>query len=255
MSPMSRNMWIDENKTHLGNPNQNYRAAYECAEPKIHAAFRNMPYVSGENDLGPPDFFLAAISSIAEKMDQHILTKEQETSEVWQAAKKVFPNIKLEAPSHTSAAVSLAPETPLAATPTAAAPVAATTSTDPSPPPPPAEPLSPVVTAPAASPPPAPIDPVLANLSPLFRKGLADRTSWEQWISSQTGDFKAGAEFRAGQRNLPKPGTCHQQSEAFQFGCMAAQEKLATIDVLRKSELDYKAGWNAFGKSAGPAGL
>jgi hypothetical protein len=97
---------------------------------------------------------------------------------------------------------------------------------------------------------PAPIDPVLANVSPLYRKGLADRTSWEQWFSSQSGDFKAGAEFWAGQRNLPKPGTCHQLSEAFQAGCAAAKERLAVGDVLRRSEPEYKAGWNAFGKPA-----
>jgi hypothetical protein len=100
--------------------------------------------------------------------------------------------------------------------------------------------------------PPAPIDPLLANVSPLFRKGLADRTSWEQWFSSQNGDLKAGAEFWAGQRNLPKSGTCHQQSEAFQAGCTAAQERLAAVDVSRRSEPEYKAGWNAFGKPAEP---
>ena len=93
-----------------------------------------------------------------------------------------------------------------------------------------------------------PVDPVFRNLSPSFRKGLTDRTTLEQWFSSQTGDFKAGAEFWAGQRSLPNPDTCHQQSEAFQSGCMAAQEKFAVIDVLRKSEPDYRAGWNAFVK-------
>jgi hypothetical protein len=113
-------------------------------------------------------------------------------------------------------------------------------------------PKAPVGAAPAepVKPAEALVAPILANLSPLFRKGLADRTSLEKWFSSQTGDFKAGAEFWAGQRSLPKPGTCHQQSEAFQSGCMAAQEKLAAVDVLRKSEPDYKSGWNAFGKPA-----
>ena len=111
-------------------------------------------------------------------------------------------------------------------------------------------PIAPMVTAPAESATlsAAAVDPILANVSPLFRKGLADRISWEQWFSSQTGDFKAGAEFWAGQRNLPRPDTCHQQSEAFRSGCTAAKEKLAAVDVLRKSAPDYKAGWNAFGK-------
>ena len=92
--------------------------------------------------------------------------------------------------------------------------------------------------APAAAPVPvpAPINPALANLSPMFRKGLADRTDWENWFTAQTGDFKAGAEFWAGQRRLLTPQSCHQGSEAFQAGCTAAIEKLAGADVLRKSE-------------------
>jgi hypothetical protein len=86
----------------------------------------------------------------------------------------------------------------------------------------------------------------------MFRKGLADRTDWENWFTAQTGDFKAGAEFWAGQRSLLTPQSCHQGSEAFQAGCTAAIEKLAGADVLRKSEPDYKSGWNAYGKLASP---
>jgi len=87
--------------------------------------------------------------------------------------------------------------------------------------------------------------------SPLFDQGLADRRAWEQWFSSLVGDQKAGAEYWSGQRSLPKPGSCYraassgQDENAFASGCLAAKQRLAHSDQMRKNP-DYKAGWNSF---------
>ena len=80
----------------------------------------------------------------------------------------------------------------------------------------------------------------------MFQKGLADRTAWEQWISSLSTDYRAGAEYWAGQRSLTRPGTCYGVP-AFTAGCEASKARLTPADVLRKSEPDYKLGWNAYG--------
>jgi hypothetical protein len=84
--------------------------------------------------------------------------------------------------------------------------------------------------------------------SPMYEKGLRDRTTWEQWVSSLTGNYRGGAEYWAGQRSLLNHGSCKSSDTVFQAGCEAATERLASVDVLRKSEPDYKLGWNAFGK-------
>jgi hypothetical protein len=77
-------------------------------------------------------------------------------------------------------------------------------------------------------------------------KGQQDRGSWEQWFNNLQGDYKTGAFFWASQRSLPKPGSCSQMNSDFYAGCTAAKTRLASTDVLRKSEPDYKAGWNTW---------
>lgn len=84
------------------------------------------------------------------------------------------------------------------------------------------------------------------TLSPMFQKGLADRTAWETWILSLSSDYRTGAEYWAGQRSLARPGPCYGPP-AFTAGCEAAKARLTPADVLRKSDADYKAGWNAYG--------
>ena len=81
----------------------------------------------------------------------------------------------------------------------------------------------------------------------MYDKGLADRTAWENWFNGLQGDFKTGAFFWAGQRSLPHPGSCSEMNTDFKNGCTAAKERLATSDALRRTEPDYKRGWNAHG--------
>jgi hypothetical protein len=46
-----------------------------------------------------------------------------------------------------------------------------------------------------------------------FQDGLAAREEWESWISSLTGDMRAGAEYWAGQRSLANPSSCRRPAD------------------------------------------
>jgi len=81
--------------------------------------------------------------------------------------------------------------------------------------------------------------------SPMFQRGLADRTAWENWLLKLDGDKRAGAEYWASQRSISHPGPCIG-TPAFVAGCNQAKPRLAPCDILRKSEPDYKLGWNSF---------
>jgi hypothetical protein len=88
-----------------------------------------------------------------------------------------------------------------------------------------------------------------------FQHGLADREQWETWFKSLLGEYQAGAEYWSGQRSLPKPGSCFgpagQSLGDWTKGCIAARQRLAPTDIRRKSEPDYRRGWNSYRQSAG----
>jgi hypothetical protein len=99
---------------------------------------------------------------------------------------------------------------------------------------------------PAEHPPPPPTATTAASPPTImYQKGLADRTAWEHWIASLTGDYRTGAEYWASQRSLPKPGSCSGVPD-FKTGCNAAKAKLAPVDILRRTEPEYKQGWNSY---------
>jgi peptidoglycan hydrolase-like protein with peptidoglycan-binding domain/uncharacterized protein YecT (DUF1311 family) len=85
--------------------------------------------------------------------------------------------------------------------------------------------------------------------SAAFRQGQVDRQGWEAWSGTLTGDYRAGAEYWAGHRSLPNPGSCSASPPStgadWTAGCFAAQQKLAGADVRRKTESDYRLGWNS----------
>jgi len=89
--------------------------------------------------------------------------------------------------------------------------------------------------------------------SSLFKDGLTARAAWEQWFSTQVGDYRDGAKFWAGQRSLPGPDTCPGagRSQTFVSGCMAAKAMLDPMEHRRRSEPDYRAGWNTYTEPAG----
>jgi hypothetical protein len=83
--------------------------------------------------------------------------------------------------------------------------------------------------------------------SPAVQQGQADRQAWEAWFNAQIGEFRAGAEYWAAHRSEPSP-TCavpaRSVSPDWSAGCRAAAERLAAPDRRRKTERDYRAGWN-----------
>jgi predicted aspartyl protease len=86
--------------------------------------------------------------------------------------------------------------------------------------------------------------------SAAFRDGLRDRTAWERWFASTSGDFKDGADYWASQRSTPYPSSCNGSGDQhfgdWTAGCLAAKRFLTPTDVRRKSEPEYRAGWNSF---------
>jgi hypothetical protein len=88
--------------------------------------------------------------------------------------------------------------------------------------------------------------------SALFSQGLRDRTKWEDWFSSLTGDKRTGAEYWAAQRSRNKPGNCVGTPD-FTKGCNEAKARLSGPEVLRKSEPDYKTGWTSYVAATTPA--
>jgi gag-polyprotein putative aspartyl protease len=96
----------------------------------------------------------------------------------------------------------------------------------------------------------APVVPETPQLPVPFKDGLRDRTSWERWFAVTAGEFKDGAEYWAGQRSLTQPGSCYgpmgQHLGDWTAGCLATKPLLTPTDIRRKSEPEYRAGWNSY---------
>jgi hypothetical protein len=82
--------------------------------------------------------------------------------------------------------------------------------------------------------------------SACFTGGQRDRQSWEIWFAATTGGYHKGADWWAGQRSLKHRGSCSSLSGDARNGCLAARDKLAGSDVRRKSDPDYRRGWNSY---------
>lgn len=86
-----------------------------------------------------------------------------------------------------------------------------------------------------------------AEGSPSFQRGIADRTAWERWFGSlPSGGTRNGAEWWAGQRGLPKPASCESSDAAFGYGCMEANRRLTHSDARRRTDPEYRRGWNSY---------
>ena len=114
-----------------------------------------------------------------------------------------------------------------------------------------ATPPSPSISNPAprsAGPPPTAAEVPRSTSSRAFQEGQADRGAWEAWFNSQSGDYRAGAEYWAAHRSVRNPGSCTASppstSASWTAGCLAAQEKLTPLDTRRKTEPEYRLGWN-----------
>jgi hypothetical protein len=80
---------------------------------------------------------------------------------------------------------------------------------------------------------------------PTFLEGQRDRQSWEIWFAGTVGDYRKGAIWWAGRRSLPHPGSCLTLSGDARNGCLDAKNKLDTSDIRRRSDQDYRRGWNS----------
>jgi hypothetical protein len=82
-----------------------------------------------------------------------------------------------------------------------------------------------------------------------FQAGLDARRGWEQWFAGLSGDYRAGAAFWASQRSLPKPGSCRAPDGAsrgeFTDGCEGARGTLMPSDYRKRSQPEFKQGWNS----------
>jgi len=86
-----------------------------------------------------------------------------------------------------------------------------------------------------------------ASTTQAYAEGHADRVAWENWFNTQSGSARSGAEYWSGVRSTahPAPCTAVNSDPAFVAGCEAAQQRLASVDVRRKTEANYWWGWNS----------
>lgn len=82
-----------------------------------------------------------------------------------------------------------------------------------------------------------------------FDKGLEDRKLWDQWFNNLRDSCKDGAAFWASQRSKRNRSSCATAKGSadryFKRCCMEARGKLDPIDKLRKSDKNYRNGWNS----------
>ena len=81
----------------------------------------------------------------------------------------------------------------------------------------------------------------------LEAQGRADRLAFEIWLRGLDIDQRRGADFWAGERSKSRPVSCSasNNNSNFLIGCQDAQRRLAPLDIRRKTESDYRKGWNA----------
>lgn len=78
-------------------------------------------------------------------------------------------------------------------------------------------------------------------------QGRADRLTFENWINGLGGEPRRGADFWAQERSKPQPVSCitSPPTPEYRSACQEAQRRLALSDVRRRTEPDYRRGWNA----------
>jgi hypothetical protein len=100
---------------------------------------------------------------------------------------------------------------------------------------------------------PAAVLPAVAQ-SAAYSDGLVDRSAYEQWTASLGSAEHDGAMFWAAERSKPHPLPCTAHGDdpnsPWVAGCNAARLRLAPADARRKSEPEYRLGWNAYQQTA-----
>lgn len=81
-----------------------------------------------------------------------------------------------------------------------------------------------------------------------YLDGRRDRVAYDTWFETlQDGSYKQGALFWASNRSLKDPSSCRSfvADTDWDRGCRDGQTRLALSDLRRRSEPDYKTGWNS----------
>lgn len=88
-----------------------------------------------------------------------------------------------------------------------------------------------------------------AQSSGSYLDGVNDRSQYEIWFAQLTADYKKGVEFWVSNRSKPMQPSCFGQGAApesdWMRGCLTAQRRFAPLDARRKSDPEYRLGWNS----------
>ncbi len=80
-----------------------------------------------------------------------------------------------------------------------------------------------------------------------YQQGSTDRDAWDGWFDKLDGKMKVGATFWADQRNQAHPQQCRGHASLgndWMDGCSAAQRRLEASDARRKTDAQYRNGWD-----------
>ena len=80
-----------------------------------------------------------------------------------------------------------------------------------------------------------------------FTLGAKDRTEYEEWFNSLSGEYKAGVYHWVTVRSIPGEDFCDGEAGTdYKTGCLHAAERFSRIDYQRLHDAEYKLGWNSY---------
>ncbi len=80
-----------------------------------------------------------------------------------------------------------------------------------------------------------------------YQQGSSDRDGWDNWFDKLGGQQKEGAAFWADQRSRPNPLQCRTHASYgndWMDGCTSAQRRLSGTDDRRRTDAQYRDGWD-----------
>ncbi len=91
------------------------------------------------------------------------------------------------------------------------------------------------------------VEPAVSS-DPAYSDGRRDRLAWEDWFNAlAVGSYRDGASWWVSERGKAEPRGCASISgdTEWEAGCRAAQQRLAIVDIRRKTEPTYRSGWDS----------
>ncbi len=80
-----------------------------------------------------------------------------------------------------------------------------------------------------------------------YQQGAADRDQWDAWFNNQNGSEKDGASFWFDQRGQAHPVQCRVHTSYgndWMDGCTSSQRRLTAPDDRRRTDAQYRNGWD-----------